>query len=250
MRDPHWFLTITILILAPRIISELLFRLTSLKMIWVFRIIDIFDITLQTISLFVLILYVFHRYIYGRSEKELIIYLVLSALLIGGHFMHFAANAIDMHYREAIGIETEENMPTTAYILLHFLDEYLSHIILFTAMILIFLYGGILDMQKEQINATGMDKIITILSGFILGGSLGISGVEASIPIYMIAISALCIGIIIYKKIKMDRQIKGLSQYLFTLFVLITLAMIIFAISLYLLILGTQSPRELIGGMI
>ena len=68
MRDSYWTFIITLFIILPRLVSESIFRFTMLKTIWVFRIIDIFDIVLQTISLMIVVLYVYSKYIYGKNK--------------------------------------------------------------------------------------------------------------------------------------------------------------------------------------
>ena len=247
MRDSYWLLLISILIMLPRIISESLFRFTSLKMIWVFRIIDIFDITLQTVSLFALILYIYSKYIYERGKKCSTIYMILASLLIGGHMMHFAANALDMHFREVLNENPSDVMPYTAYVLLHFIDEYLSHIIMFTALVMIISMGSLAETYNEQKELKTLDRGIIMFSGIVLGGGLGISAVEASIPLYVLALAIINLLIIVYHLKIHQRDVR---QYPFTLYALMLLTMLILSIIIFIIIFGFASPREIIGSFI
>ncbi len=247
MRDSYWLLFISILIMLPRIISEFLFRFTSLRMIWFFRIIDIFDITLQTISLLVLALYIFSKHIYMHKKEYVMTYMVLMSLLIGGHMMHFAANTIDMHFREVLNEDPRDVMPYTAYILLHFIDEYLSHIIMFTALIMIICMGSLAEIYNEQKAPNLSDKIIIIFSGIILGGGLGISAVEASIPLYVLVLVVLSTIIILYK---LRVQRKNVSDHPFTLYTVVLFAMLGLSIVIFIATFGFTSPREMIGSFI
>ncbi len=244
MRDSYWTFIITLFIILPRLVSESIFRFTMLKTIWVFRIIDIFDIVLQTISLMIVVLYVYSKYIYGKNKEVSVFYLIVSMMLIGGHMMHFAANAIDMHFREVLNQDPSVSLPMSAYTLLHFLDEYLSHIIMFTALILIFSIGAIFDIDGNIKEAMWPDKIITIFSGIILGSGMGISVVEASIPIYMMVLTAICLAsIVIYAK-KHERKISG---HVFCLYVVTIFTFLIISSLAYIAVFGFTSPRELIG---
>ena len=244
MRDSYWALIITLLVIAPRIISESLFRFTSIRMIWVFRIIDVFDIVLQTLSLLVIVLYIYSRHIHGQNQGISMVYLFLATMLMGGHMMHFAANAIDMHFREVLNVDPETTLPTSAYTLIHFIDEYLSHIIMFTALMLIFCLGAIIELQKSPKMLDMQDKVLIIISGFILGSGFGISAVEASIPIYILILVAIClIAILWYAK----ANNRSFFDHPFCLYVTIIYIMLLLSAIAYIAVFGFQSPRELIG---
>ncbi len=230
--------------MLPRIVSEALFRFTSVKVIWFFRIIDIFDITLQTLSLLVLALYVYYRYIYTQGRDYSMMYLALVALLIGGHMMHFAANALDMHFREVLNEDPSSALPHSEYALLHFIDEYLSHLIMFTALVLIILMGSLAEIRCDGEELSTSDMGLIMFSGFILGAGLGISAVEASIPLYMLVLTILALSVVVYRA-RMDH--KNVRKYPFTLYVLVLFTLLILSIATFIAIFGFQSPRELIG---
>ena len=248
VRDSYIILSMTFLIMLPRAISEFLFRRTSFRMVWVFRVIDVFDIILQTISYFALAIYIFVRCIPRDGYREHLICMVLTSLLIGGHMMHFAANALDMHYKEVLYVDTENAMPESAYTLLHFLDEYLSHIILFTSMILLMTLGVISEIGRENgaRNLDLLDRILIIFSSLILGVALGLTAVESSIPVYMIVLSVANLGVIIW--FYRERARDSISKYPFSLYVVILLTLIVVSDAVYCMLFGTTSPRDLIVG--
>lgn len=248
MRDSLWLSLISILILLPRVISELLFRFSGLRYVWVFRIIDIFDLTLQTLSFIVLVYYLFDKYIYSEADKKVMfIFIVLSMFLLGGHLMHSAANAIDMSYRETVFIDPEENMPKVTYTLLHFLDEYLSHAIMYLSLYGLLFMGALIDLKSEKEKISQKDLILITLWGFILGGSLGISIIEASIALLMIPTILALLLVLIYKSKEHNIDPKRRPSKPLFLFVMTVFLWTLIAMFIYIAIFGFYSPRELIG---
>jgi len=182
-----------------------------------------------------------------RGKEYSMIYLVIVALLIGGHMMHFAANALDMHFREFLNEDPESAMPSSAYTLLHFIDEYLSHAIMFTALILMISMGSLAEIRGEPKSLGTLDKSLILFSGFILGSGLGISAVEASIPLYILMLAIINLTAIAWYSRKHRQKVGHHPFTLYTVTIFITL---ILSATVYMALFGSQSPREFIGSFI
>ncbi len=115
-------------------------------------------------------------------------------------------------------------------------------------MILLMTLGVISEMGREDgaRNLDLLDRILIIFSSLILGVALGLTAVESSIPIYMMALSTVNLGAIIW--FYRERAKDKMTRYPFSLYVVILLALMVVSDAIYYMLFGMTSPRDLIVG--
>ncbi len=99
-------------------------------LIWHIRFADFVDLVIIA-PLYLFTLLLFHaQFLRGRASRRLRwVFLVLSILYLYGHAMHLTANTIDTFSTEIR--DCRPLLPDDSYALIYFLDETLSHLIVF-----------------------------------------------------------------------------------------------------------------------
>jgi len=176
---------LSIIFVLPPLLAEVLFGGAKPSTIWYIRVIDVIDITVMTLVYIAIFMYFQYISIEKMGNKKLsIAYQLLFALFIGGHFMHFATNAIDTYMYEVAGYEAGVDIPRDVADLIYFLDEDLSHYLMFTALFTIWVIvtvARIFVMTKSSSsNTIGIiDRILIFLTSLIFGVAFAIATIEA-----------------------------------------------------------------------
>lgn len=99
-------------------------------LIWYFRFADLIDLVI-TAPLYLISLALLHeQFLKGNASRRLrLTFLVLTGVFLYGHAMHVTANAIDTFSTKIR--DYNSLLPSDTYALIYFLDETLSHLILF-----------------------------------------------------------------------------------------------------------------------
>lgn len=187
---------LSLLFVTPPILSEALFGGNVPKTIWYIRIIDIVDITIMTGVYIVLFTYLEHISV-SRTDNLILrkVYQLGFVLFIGGHFMHFAANAINTYAFEVAGYVVGTDIPEDIAALIYFFDEELSHFIMFTTlftMLLVVLLARVdLYDGKSGYKFNLVDRILIFVATLIFGGAFSISAIEARKAYLVIALEII-----------------------------------------------------------
>ena len=179
----------SIYVLFPPLIL-LIAELNKTFLIWHIRIVDFVDLVI--LGPFYLVMMII---IYGsirldqgskkgkrmETTKEQVMGFVFAMLFFEGHAMHMTANAIDTFsfeindYKSTIPQDTRE--------LIHFLDEFLGHLLLFIGLmglIVLLLWIEIAHASNQGQELTRNENVICYALGTIYGTSMAIGAIEAT----------------------------------------------------------------------
>lgn len=144
-------------------------------LVWHFRIVDFIDLVVLA-PFFAVILYALHIEIMAHQSGKLqAISLGLVALFLYGHAMHVTANSINTFVTEVH--DYRPRIPDDAYDLIYFLDETLSHYLIFTALFALLLLWSH-TFRKLATRPTYMQRAMLGL-GLLQGGAQTIAMIEA-----------------------------------------------------------------------
>ena len=103
--------------------------------LWNFRVADFIDLAI-TAPIFIVMLILLYNKLPQKDANRVLrtIYLTAAGILLYGHAMHLTANSINVFSTVVQGYE----LPADAHALIYFLDEKLSHILSFSAAMVIF----------------------------------------------------------------------------------------------------------------
>lgn len=165
------FAWLTIMPIVVVIITEL----NKSVMIWHFRVVDLVDLIL--LAPFYLWILLRIHFTLGLSERVVGASCVLIACFLYGHAMHVTANSINTYITEVH--QYREQVPGDAYDLIYFLDEDLSHLILFGSFFALLTIWSLNDSSLTSRNLS----IQMIGLGMVQGIAQGIAMIEASKPL-------------------------------------------------------------------
>ena len=205
---------------------------------WIVSYPDLIDLLVYPLFMGLTLFYIYEKT--PNKETPLkILYIALLVVHIEGHGFHWAANAIDV---------TIENIPNwTAIpqlISLHqyayFLDEILSHKIMFYSISIIMLL--ILYWSERYETQLGKNMMHTLdISSIIFGFSIIVSFIEGQSPIegIIFAIALIILGFIIYRNLSKIYQ-NTVARYMFNTAV----AILVIAAIYYMIFHGFPQPSE------
>ena len=205
---------------------------------WIISYPDLIDLLVYPLFMGLTLFYIYEKT--PNKEKFLkILYMSLLIIHIEGHGFHWVANAIDV---------TIENVPDWGAIpqlvslhqYAYFLDEILSHKIMFYSisiiMLLILYWSGRYEAQLEKRTIYTLD-----ISSVIFGFSIIVSFIEGQSPIEVIifAIALIILGFIIYRRLDRIYQ-NPVARYMFNTAVTI----LVIAAIYYMIFHGFPQPSE------
>ena len=157
------------------------------RLIWYFRAVDFADMTILTPIYIAVVLYLWiymHRN--NATTAMLAAFGAFGALFLVGQGQHVAGNSINTFMTEVR--DYKPITPDDAYELIFFIDEILSHWVLFGAMIGLISTWLVFD---ARIAARPLlpDKLwLLLLAGLIFGLTLGYALIEARTPYIIVAV--------------------------------------------------------------
>ena len=103
--------------------------------LWNFRVADFIDLVI-TAPIFIIMVIMIYMKLPQKENNHLLrmVYMYASGQLVYGHAMHLTANSINVFSTVVQGYD----LPADAYALIYFLDERMSHILAFSAAVVIF----------------------------------------------------------------------------------------------------------------
>jgi len=244
---------IAIMFIAPPLLAEVFFGGEVPAVLWYIRWIDIIDITIMTIVYFILFIYLAKHSI--DETKNILfarIFTILLSLFIGGHFMHFATNAINTYAYEVRGYKVGQDIPNDIATVLYFLDEDLSHYIMFISMFALLL---VIFISRFQILIKGenfherikLNDILDTSTSIIFGVAFAISAIEARKAYFVILLEIIVLAIIMFYSYKFEKKsIKVINQdtILRVIFMSFSLSLLTF-LAYYLYFGGFIEPSEM-----
>lgn len=147
-------------------------------LIWYLRIVDFVDLLIVAPFYLVMLILLYERLLAGRAPGYLrVLFSASSFVFMYGHAMHVTANAINTFSTEIRDYETI--LPEDTYALIYFLDEDLSHVLVFAA--LYCLLAALLMFERFSLPATDLETPLwpPLGLGLIYGASQGFVFVEA-----------------------------------------------------------------------
>lgn len=186
------------------IVVTLFTEFNKSTVIWRFRIVDLVDLVILA-PFYGLVLYALHNLVKpaGLAAKCAIGCLVL---FLYGHAMHVTANSINTFITEVR--DYREVVPADAYDLIYFLDEDLSHLLMFISLAALFIIWSYSETPEKESDSLWP---ITAL-GFIEGIALAVAMIEAT-KLYLTFGLALVISISLFRLDHGSRKNTPLSRY-------------------------------------
>lgn len=204
---------------------------------WIISIPDLIDLAIYPVVICLLLITLFRKISGSMSDKILYSFITLLALHLLGHGFHWAANAIHETIKHS-GIYDSETL-SYAY----FLDEIVSHKIMYYPLYLILMLLLIEDFTHGRENLDRNYLILSIPNGFLFGFSAIISAIEGQSAIEALLMATSAILIIYILSIKEKIQVRNYPYIAFMLISSIT--MLIIGITYWFLFGGFIEPSQL-----
>ena len=235
-----------IYVLFPSIVF-LVAELNKTFLIWHIRIVDFVDLVIIGPFYLVMMILIYGSVNLGEglserqrteSSRERVIGFVLAMLFFEGHAMHLTANAIDTFsfeindYKNIIPQDTRE--------LIHFLDEFLGHLLLFIGLmglIALLLWIEAARVSENARELTQSENVLCYVLGIIYGVSMTIGAIEASYFIGFWNVYAILGLFLVYSLFGKDRE--KLDRLVYSKIIIAFYLTIPTATAIYWLIVGS-----------
>ena len=186
-----WLLTA--FTLAAALVS-LVGELFKTHLIWYFRFMDFVDLVVVAPLYLASLLLLYEQFLKANASRRLRrIFLILVCVFLYGHAMHMTANAVNTFSTEIRNYRPI--IPDDSYALLHFLDETLSHLIIFAA--LDGLLACLLVLDAQYLASEGSRRPQAL--GLVFGGLFGVCEALAFIEggkVYLVPFVVVVLGAI------------------------------------------------------
>lgn len=178
---------IIILILLLPLFVWLGLEVLSGRLIWYFRAVDFADMVILTPIYIAVLLYLWiHMKRHDASSGMLIAFGAFGTLFIFGQGLHVAGNSINTFVTEVR--DYKSIIPKDAYDLIFFIDEVLSHLVLFDAIIGLLAVWLIFDVRLPAPTLLPDNRWFTLLAGLVFGAVLAYATIEAQTPYVVVAV--------------------------------------------------------------
>ena len=160
------------------------------RTIWYFRVADLADMAILGPILMAILLYLlFYMLRHGASTQLVVVFAVFSIAFMWSHAMHATANAIDTFATEVR--DYRHMMPEDLYQLIFFLDERLSHWLLFGTVTGLIACWLIFDRMAIASPILPRNLLLLLILGIIYGivkayGLIEARAVPLVIPMFII----------------------------------------------------------------
>ena len=187
-------LYIIVLILLLPLFVWLGREILSGKLVWYFRAVDFADMTLLTPIYIAVILYLWvHMKRHDASTAMLLAFGAFGALFLFGQGLHVAGNSINTFMTEVR--DYKPIIPKDAYDLIFFIDEVLSHLVLFSAVIGLIAVWLIFDARIAAPPLLPDNRWFLLLAGLVFGVVMAYAMIEARTPYVIIAMIGVLGGL-------------------------------------------------------
>lgn len=164
------------------------------QLIGYFRALDFADMVILTPIYIAVLLYLWtHLQRHEAGAALLIAFGVFGMLFIFGQGLHVAGNSINTFMTEVR--DYKAITPPDAYALIFFMDEVLSHLVLFGAMIGILAVWLIFDVVVGAPALLPQNRLFLLAAGLMFGGVLAYALIEARSAYVIVALAGVLGGI-------------------------------------------------------
>jgi len=254
-RDSLIIFIFAIFFVLPHALAEILFGGETPKTIWYIRIIDLVDITVMTIVYISFFMYLQIIVVEKTNQYLLKLYQVFFLLFIGAHFMHFATNAVNTYAYEVMNYTAGKEIPQDVASLLYFLDEELSHYIMFSslfAMWLIVIIARFITKAPSFPEKRPLaERIVIFLSVIIFGAVFTISAIEARKAYFVIGLEVIVIILMLFISYIVTTEkifIKIRKDPIIQVMLFSIIFSLLFFLAYYLYFGGFIEPSEILRG--
>jgi len=246
-----WLAAFTLFPIAVFAVAEL----NKSYLIWRIRIVDFCDLTLLG-PFYAIALFVFYQIITESIDKKpdlrntsiLVKFALffLACLFFEGHGMHMATNAVSTYIAEVHNYKPL--IPPDAWELLFFLDEFLGHLLVFTALYTMLIIYALVQQKVPMHKISALSFVIISILGVIWGGAQMVAMIEASLPKLMLLYTSvsLLVNIVLFLRSK-EQLFPYLAQRPLILFIASGLSAILLLTPVYYTILGGFLQPSQIG---
>lgn len=172
-------------------------------LIWHLRLVDFADL-LITAPFYVWLLLSLHEHLHSARAPAYVrrAFLILSITFLYGHAMHVTANAIHTYGTEVQGYA--RIIPVDLLALIHFLDETLSHIIIFISLYGLFVCLLIFESRHQLQEHHAQQAAGSLILGTAYGFFQGLASIEAQKVALVISLSIVLLlsGIYLFRSSK------------------------------------------------
>ncbi|MGQ4891409.1 MAG: hypothetical protein ACP6IP_02870 [Candidatus Njordarchaeia archaeon] len=205
---------------------------------WIISCPDLIDLLIYPLYMGLTLFYIYEKT--PKKERPLsVLYIALLIIHIEGHGFHWVANAIDVTIENIQNWESVQQL-VTLHRYAYFLDEILSHKIMFysiSIIMIIILYWS--NRYKAEINQK--QKYLLDTSSIVFGFSLIISFIEGQTPIegIIFAIALITFALILYRDIR-EIYDNFTSRFLFTM----AMTIVIISAAYFAIFQGFPQPSK------
>lgn len=228
-------------------VAAYLFReLVTTGTIWYFRIVDLADLFILTPIYIAVILFLFLYMARSGAPYSLqLVFLIFGFVFITGHAMHFTANSINTYSTEVKDYQSV--IPPDTYALIYFLDEKLSHYILFVAVTGLLICWFIFDRLALAAPIMPGHPLLLLIVGVVLAVVLAYSLIEARAVWLLIPMMVILAGLWFWFFRRSDLPFrKYLTDRPFTTFAaILVIAALILTVGYGLIYGGFPQPSEM-----
>jgi hypothetical protein len=167
------------------------------RLIWYFRAADLADMVILTPIYIAVLLYLWiYMKRHEASTEMLVAFGIFGTLFIFGQGLHVAGNTINTFMTEVR--DYKSIMPKDAYALIFFIDEVLSHLVQFGAMIGLIAVWLAFDAFIEAPALLPNNRRFLLGAGLLFSGVLAYGLIEARTPYMIIAVVGVLSGLWIW----------------------------------------------------
>jgi hypothetical protein len=243
-KSKHHRSLIMLIVILP-VVAYLFRELVTTSTIWHFRVVDLADLVVLTPIYIAVILYLFFYMAKAEAPYSLqLTFLIFAFVFITGQAMHFTANSINTYSTEVK--DYQSIIPTDTYALIYFLDEKLSHYILFIGITGLLTCWFIFDRLTLAAPIMPGHPLSLSIVGAFLGVVLAYSLIEARAVWLLIPILVILTGLWLWFWRHSALPIrKYLTDHPFTSFVaILMIAALLLTVGYGLIYSGFPQPSE------
>ena len=160
---------------------------------WHFRVNDLADMAIMAPIYIAVLMYLWlHMLRRNAPIRYLVVFLAFTFLFVYGHSMHVTANAINTYSTEVR--DYKDIIPPDTYALIFFLDERLSHFLLFVAMTGLICSWFIFDRSAIASPLLPGNRFFLVIIGSVYGFLTGFSLIEAQMAILAVPMVLIMLG--------------------------------------------------------
>lgn len=162
--------------------------------IWYFRVNDLADFLVMAPIYIAVLTYLLYYMVKAKASAKLVlVFLAFIYLFVYGHAMHFTGNSINTYSTEVQNYK--DILPPDTYALIFFLDERLSHLLLFIAATGLICTWFVFDRSKLTPPLLPGNRLLIFAFGIVYGFLTGFSLIEARMVIMAVPMVLIMTGL-------------------------------------------------------